>query len=108
DSNLRNKAISAVSTSWGQNNPEAAARWISSLRDPKTRDVATAAFSAQMAKTDPATAAQWASRISDPAQLKGSLQRIVGDWKKVDPNAARLFVQSSTALPAEFKQKLLR
>jgi hypothetical protein len=32
----------------------------------------------------------------------------VGDWKKVDPNAARLFVQSSTTLPAEFKQKLLR
>jgi hypothetical protein len=108
DSNIRNKAVSAVSTSWAQNNLKAAAGWISSLRDPKTRDVATAAFSVQMAKTDPAAAAQWASRISDPAQLKGSLQRIVGDWKKIDPNSARLFVQSSTALPAEFKQKLLR
>jgi hypothetical protein len=105
---LRNKAVSAVSTSWAQTNPAAAAQWIGSIGESQTRDTATAAFSAQIARSNPANAAQWATRISDPAKRSGSIQRIVGDWKKTDPNAARLFVQSSTVLPADLKQRLLR
>lgn len=108
DSALRNKALSAVSTSWGQTNPTKAAQWIGSLKDAQARDVATAAFSVEIAKANPATAAQWASRISDPKRLNFSLNRIVNDWKKIDPNAARAFVLSSTAMPADLKEKLLR
>ena len=108
DPTLRGKAVSAVSSSWAQSNPAAAAQWIGSIGEAKTRDTATVAFSVQMAKSDPANAAQWATRISDPARRSSSIQRIVGDWKKTDPNAARLFVQSSNALPADLKQRLLR
>jgi hypothetical protein len=61
-----------------------------------------------MARSNPSAAAQWASRISDPSKLSRSLNRIVSDWKKIDPNAARAFVISSTAMPADLKEKLLR
>ena len=108
DSALRNKALSAVSASWSQTNPAKAAQWVGSLRDVQARDVATAAFSVELAKANPATAAQWASRISDPARLSSSLNRIVSDWKKIDPNAARSFVLSSTVMPVDLKEKLLR
>ena len=108
DSALRNKALSAVSTSWSQANPAEAAQWVGSIKDAQSRDVATAAFSMELAKANPATAAQWASRISDPARLSSSLNRIVSDWKKIDPNAARSFVLSSTVMPADLKQKLLQ
>ena len=108
NSALRNQAVSAVSTSWAQSNPAAAARWIGSIGEAQTRDTATAAFSVQIANSDPANAAQWATRISDPAKRSGSIQRIVGNWKKNDPNAARLFVQSSTVIPADLKKRLLR
>jgi hypothetical protein len=96
DSALRNKALSAVSTSWSQANPDQAAQWVGSIKDAQSRDVATAAFSVELAKANPATAAQWASRISDPARLSSSLNRIVSDWKKIDPNAAliRSFLDS--------------
>ncbi len=105
---LRNKAVSAVSTSWAQSNPAAAAQWIGSIGEAQTRDTAIAAFSVQMAKANPASGAQWAAQISDPAKLRSSMNRIVGDWKKIDPTAARLFVQSSNVLPADLKQRLLR
>ena len=108
DSALRNKALSAVSSSWSQTNPAKAAQWVGSLRDVQARDVATAAFSVELAKANPATAAQWASRISDPARLSSSLNQIVSNWKKIDPNAARSFVLSSTAMPADLREKLLR
>jgi len=108
DSSLRDKALSAVSTSWGRNSPEAAARWIGSLGDAQAKDVATTAFSMEIAKANPAMAAQWASRISDPAKLNSSLKRIVGEWKKTAPEAARSFVLSSTTMPANLRQELLR
>lgn len=108
DSALRNKALSAVSTSWSQTSPDQAAQWVGSIKDAQSRDVATAAFSVELAKANPATAAQWASRISDPVRLSSSLNRIVSDWKKVDPNAARSFVLSSTVMPADLRQKLLQ
>lgn len=108
DSALRNKALSAVSTSWSQTSPDQAAQWVGSIKDAQARDVATAAFSVELAKANPATAAQWASRISDTARLSSSLNRIVSDWKKIDPNAARSFVLSSTVMPADLRQKLLQ
>lgn len=108
DTALRDKALAAVSKSWSQTNPDKAAQWIGSLGDMQRRDVATAAFSVEMAKANPAVAAQWATRISDPAKLGSSLSRIVGDWKKIDPNAARAFVISSPAMPPDLKQRLLR
>lgn len=108
DTKLRNQALAAVSTSWGKNSPDAAAQWIGSLRDTQAKDVATAAFSVELAKANPAMAAQWASRISDPGKLANSLNQIVRNWKKIDPNAARSFVLSSTTMPADLRQKLLR
>lgn len=108
DTNLRNKALAAVSTSWGKNNPDAAAQWIGSLRDIQAKDVATAAFSVELARANPAMAAQWASRISDPGKLANSMNQIVRNWKKIDPNAARSFVLSSPAMPPDLRQKLLR
>lgn len=108
DDRLRNQALSAISKSWSQTNPTEAVQWIGSLRDAESRDVATAAFSEQLAEENPATAAQWASRISDPIRLSISLKKIVSDWKKIDPNAARSFVLSSTVIPADLRQKLLQ
>ena len=108
DTALRNKALSAVSRSWSQSNPTEAAQWVGSLKDVQARDVATAAFSVEMAKTNPSTAVQWASRISDPVKLSSSLNRIVNDWKKIDPQAARTFVLSSTAIPVNLRERLLR
>lgn len=108
DTALRDKALSAVSRSWSQTNPAEAAQWVGSLKDVQARDVATAAFSVELAKANPASAAQWASRISDPAKLSSSLNRIVKDWKKVDPQAAQTFVLSSTAIPNHLRERLQR
>lgn len=108
DTSLRNKALSAVTTSWSQFQPADTAAWIGSLKDAPSKDVAIAAYSVQIAKANPSTGAQWAAQISDPAKLRSSMNRIVGDWKKIDPNAARLFVQSSNVLPPDLKQRLLR
>ena len=108
DATLRNKAVSAVSRSWGETDPTKAAQWINSLKDVQARDAATAAFSVELAKANPATAVQWASHISDPAKLSNSINQIVNNWKKIDPNAARSFVLSSTSMPANLRERLLR
>jgi hypothetical protein len=108
DGALRNKALSAVSKSWSETNPTEAAKWVGSLQDVQVRDIATVALSQELAKANPASAAQWASRISDPAQRSSSLSLIVYDWKKIDPNAARAFVLSSTAISDDERKRLLR
>jgi hypothetical protein len=108
DPTLRNKALSAVSRSWGETDPAKAAQWINSLKDVQTRDVATAAFSVELAKENPATAVQWASHISDPTKLNNSINQIVNNWKKMDPNAARSFVLSSPSMPPDLRARLLK
>jgi hypothetical protein len=108
DGALRNKALSGVSKSWTQTNPTEAAKWVGSLQDVQAKDVATAAFSEQLAGTNPASAARWALSISDPAQRRSSLRSIMYNWKKIDPNAARSFVLSSTAISEDERKDLLR
>jgi|Laugresu1bdmlbdd_1035124.scaffolds.fasta_scaffold10321_1 hypothetical protein len=108
NSDVRRQAIFEVSTIWAESNPAAAAQWIGSIGEAGTRDSAIAAFSFQIAKADPGNAAQWATRISDSAERSLIIEKIVSDWRQTDPNAARLFVQSSNALPADLKKRLLR
>jgi flagellar hook assembly protein FlgD len=105
---LRNKALSAVSESWSKTNPTEAAKWVGSLQEVQVRDIATVAFSQELAKANPASAAQWASRISDPVKRMSSLYLIIDSWKKIDPNAARAFVLSSTAISEGVREGLLR
>ena len=42
------------------------------------------------------------------ARLNASLNRIVSDWKKIDPSAARSFVLTSRVMPPDLRQRLLR
>ena len=108
DGALRNKALSAVLESWSQTSPAEAAKWVGSLQDVQARDVATAGFSEGLARENPASAAQWALSISDPVQRRSSLSRIMIGWKINDPNAARSFVLSSTAISEDERKRLLR
>ena len=107
DGALRNKALSAVSESWSETNPTEAAKWVGSLQDVQVRDIATVAFSEGLARENPASAAQWALSISDPVQRRSSLSSIVYNWKKIDPNAARAFVLSSTAISEDERKDLI-
>ena len=108
DGALRNKALSTVSESWIQTNPAEASKWVGSLQDVQARDVATVAFSKKLARENPASAAQWALSISDPDQRRFSLHSIMIGWKMNDPNAARAFVLSSTAISEDERKRLLR
>jgi hypothetical protein len=78
------------------------------MADVKSRDAATAAYSSTLARTDPASAARWALQINNPADRNRSITEAVRRWRRVDTVAATVFVQTSAAIPADLKQRLLR
>lgn len=108
DQASRNRAVDAVSRTWSASSPAAASAWISGLPDAGARDTATAAFSSTLAKTDPPAAAQWAASIANQGMRSRAITEVVKTWKKIDLSAAVAFVQTSPALTAGQRRKLLQ
>jgi hypothetical protein len=100
-------AIRPVMSSWANTDPAAAQIWISSLPQGELRDEATATFIWSNRSADPQDSIQLAESISDEGTRNRTIGMSVMRWMQEDREAATSYVQSSTSLSDEAKERLI-
>jgi hypothetical protein len=100
-------AIRPVMSSWANVDPAAAQTWISSLPQGELRDEATATFIWSNRTADPQASIQMAESIEDDGTRNRTIGMTVMRWMQEDREAATSYVQSSTSLSDEAKERLI-
>lgn len=100
-------AIRQVMGPWANTDPAAAQTWIASLPQGELRDEATATFIWSNRSADPQDSIQLAESISDEGTRNRTIGMSVWRWMQEDREAATTYVQSSTSLSDEAKERLL-
>jgi hypothetical protein len=100
-------AIRPVMSSWANTDPAAAQTWITSLPQGELRDEATATFIWSNRSAEPQESIQLAESISDEGTRNRTIGMSVWRWMQEDREAATSYVQSSTSLSEEAKERLL-
>lgn len=98
-------ALSSSMSFWAQTDPQAASQWLETLNGT-TRDNAIGAFSSGLISKDPAAALKWVESIGDAIIRDRTLKQVVGQWRVLDPIAARTWIQNSSLSEADKAQLL--
>jgi len=101
------EAVTALFSGWSRVNLETASAALASFEPGPLRDTAIAAFVDQAVRTDRAAALAWALDIGDPQKRRGLALRQGRNWLNADRAAATRWIESSEALPEEWKAQLL-
>lgn len=101
-------AAASLAARWTEQDAISASRWIGTHPPGPIRDSALRAFADTLVRSDPASAYDWASTISDPGLRRETLDDGIRGWLDRDPEAARAWVQNSTVLGKDDRERLLR
>jgi hypothetical protein len=101
-------ALNAV-LKWTGQDPEAASAWVAAQPDGLTRDAAIQGFghTAVASKKDPEAGLEWTAAMSNAGERGNWLGQNIKAWSEYDPAAARAWVQSSSRLSDEDRERLL-
>lgn len=99
-------AIRPVMVTWAGQNSTAALSWIQQQPQGDLRDEATATY-IFASRGEPQTSIQLAETIADDGTRNRTIGRTVMEWMQEDKEAATAYVQSSTSLSDDAKQRLL-
>lgn len=102
-------ALDVALRSWAAADLPAASAWINRLEPAATLDAAVIAVATQppLLLRRPELAANWAESIFSPGLRLHTLTRIVQEWAKTNPLAARRYVENSPALSDADRPTLL-
>ncbi len=100
-------AIRPVMSTWANVDPAAAQTWIGALPQGELRDEATATFIWSNRSADPQDSLKLAESISDEGTRNRTIGMSVIRWMQEDRAAATSYVQSSTNLSDEAKERLI-
>ena len=89
-----------VAGTWAQSDPEAAAKWAATTRDPGSRSLALEQIVASWAAAAPEQALDWASKETNPQTRLALQQSALESWAADDPVAAVSWAERSPQ-PAE-------
>jgi hypothetical protein len=104
----QNVALSRALSFWADSDPEAAAAWINqkNLGAPSDPGVAEIAMSPELAQT-PDLAASWARTITDPILRSRTLVTVLQSWAKLNPAAAKQYLETSSDVRGDDLSNLL-
>lgn len=96
-----------VAQYWFQQDPAAAERWLESLSDGAVRQGAVAVAVDQYINNAPQKAYEIAESMTDEQTYWPQITKVVGQWYRVDPEAALAAVSGSYRLDAKQKAALV-
>lgn len=101
-------ALSRALSFWADSDPTAAATWINqkSLGAASDPGVAEIAMSPQLTQ-QPDIAASWAKTITDPILRSRTLVSILQSWARLNPTAARHYLETSADIQSDDLSNLL-
>ena len=100
-------AVRSVVQSWAGRDSAAALSWIQSQPQGEVRDEAIGTYIWTSRNADPQSTIQLAESISDEGDRNRSVFMATRRWMQQDPAAATAYIQSSTTLSDEAKQRML-
>lgn len=105
DDELRVNAVSSIAGEWANADPQALRSWLSGLPAGRSKDAAIASSASRLVTTQPAAAVELSSQISDPEMRSDNLTSTIAEWKNIDANAAKSWLNKANLDPA-LKAKL--
>jgi hypothetical protein len=104
----QNAALSRALSFWADSDPAAAAAWINQKHLGAASDcgVSEIAMSPALAQT-PDLAASWARTITDPVLRSRTLVSILQSWVRLNPAAAKQYLETSPDIQADDLSNLL-
>ncbi len=99
-------AIRGVMATWANQDSAAALTWIQSQPQGELRDEATSTYIWSNSSADPKSSIQLAESISDEGARNRAIGMTAMRWMQEDREAATAYIQNSTALSDEAKQRL--
>jgi hypothetical protein len=100
-------AVRSVVQSWAGRDSAAALSWIQTQPQGEVRDEAIGTYIWTSRNSDPQSTIQLAESISDEGNRNRSVFMATRRWMQQDPTAATAYIQSSTTLSDEAKQRML-
>jgi hypothetical protein len=100
-------AMGRLMPTWVAQNSEAALSYANSLPEGNVRDSALQSYVWSNNTGDPQATVQVAETISDERDRNRSIGITVSRWMREDPEAARAYVQQSTTLSDQAKERIL-
>ena len=100
-------AVRSVIPTWANQDSAAALSWIGNLPQGELRDEATQTFVWSNRSADPQQSIQLAESISDDRSRERSIGIAAMRWMREDREAATSYIQESTSLSDEAKQRLI-
>lgn len=101
------EAIRPVISSWANQDSAAALSWIQSQPQGEMRDEATNTFIWSNRRGDPQQSIQLAESLADPRTRERSVGMAAMRWMQEDREAATDYIQQSTVLDDQAKQRLI-
>ena len=102
-----NDAMRPVIASWAGRDSAAALTWIQAQPQGEVRDQAIGTYIWTSRNSDPASTIQLAESISDEGDRNRSIFMATRRWMQQDRDAATSYIQQSTTLNDETKQRIL-
>ncbi|MCI0539919.1 MAG: RNA polymerase sigma factor [Verrucomicrobiales bacterium] len=107
EGDARRVAIQNIVLKWGTSDFSATAEWLNTLAEGDSRDTAMVTFANNCLKDyAPSTALEWSQTITGDGVRNNITLKIATEWLKDDPDAARVWLASSS-LPEKIKNQLL-
>lgn len=100
-------AVRSVIPTWASQDSAATLSWIGNLPQGELRDEATQTFVWSNRSADPQQSIQLAESISDERSRERSINIAAMRWMQEDREAATSYIQESTSLSEEAKQRLI-
>jgi hypothetical protein len=100
-------ALRPVIASWAGRDPAAALTWINSQPQGEVRDEAIGTYIWSSGGSDPQATLQLAESISDEGDRNRSIFMATRRWMQSDREAATTYIQQSTAISDEAKQRII-
>ena len=82
-----------VVQAWSASDPEAAARWATTLSDPAARQLAMREAAARWAEADPANAARWAGTLPADRARASVWVGLTEHWAETEPTRAEAWLE---------------
>lgn len=90
----RKTAVPDLMKSWAKRDYNAAGSYLGKMPPSEIKNLSVANFASTVAPLDPPAAALWALEISDTESRKTTLDNVIRQWHRTDPEAADAWLQA--------------
>ncbi|MFT4175050.1 MAG: hypothetical protein QM627_00195 [Luteolibacter sp.] len=103
----KRRSMDSIMPNWVAQDPEGALAFVNSQPSGEIRDSALGSYLQSNTSADPSTQTNLAESISNDRERNRALGMVTMRWMQTDPTAARAYVEQSSSIPDNMKQRIL-